>query len=92
MNEDRLVVFSLAVSGISLYSHFMPNIAETVAVPQSDGEKKAIREAEILGLLHLLAIAGITSYYAKSSLPIMLALLLGASMFATYEYAFTRSA
>ena len=90
MNTDRLIVFSLALGSVGLYASFLPNVATIALDYQSDAQKSVLREAEFIGTAHLLVVAAIASYISKSSLPLLLAVLLGASMFATYEYALMR--
>lgn len=90
VNDKDLIIFYMALSAVGLYAAFLPNVAELAANYQTPDERKVIREAELIGTAHLLIVAVITSSVAKSALPLLLALLLGGSMFATYEYALSR--
>jgi len=90
MNNDNLLVFSIALGAIGLYSTFMPPVHEVVNGEQSNGEKQALREAEMIGTAHLLAVALIASFMAKSAMPLLLAAGLGVSVYLSYEYAMAR--
>ena len=90
MDESKLVIFSLAFGTIGLSAVFLPPVSELAKTSQSDGEKQVIHETELIAGAHILIVAGITSYMAKSAFPFWLAVLMSAAMFATYEYALRR--
>lgn len=85
-----MIIFSLATGSITLYSLFLPHVAEIALANQSEEEKSVLRESEMIGTAHLLVLGAITSYLTKSPLPLFLGVILSLTMFATYEYAMAR--
>ena len=90
MNEKNLIIFSLALGSVGLYSTFVPSLHQVAMDNQSTDEKSVLREAELIGTLHLLAVAGAAAYMAKTAVPLLMAVVLGASIFVSYEYAMAR--
>jgi hypothetical protein len=90
LKEDGLIFFTLAVGSVGMYSLFLPPLHEIAKGNEGEGEKQVLRESEMICAAHLLLVAGITAYLAKSPVPFFLAIILGASIFASYEYALAR--
>ena len=92
MDESKLIIFTVSITGLHLYGAFLPPVSEVAINYQTPDEKAVLREAEFIGTAFLLATAGITAYAAKSALPLVLTALIATAMFATYEYALARVA
>lgn len=92
MDEKQLVIFSIAYGTIGLSSVFLPPVAQVAATSQSDGEKQVVHETMLIAGAHILIVAGLTSYMAKSMFPFWLALAIAGSLTLTYEYALRREA
>lgn len=90
MDESKLIIFTVTVTGLHLYGAFLPPVSEIASAYQTDGQKQVLREAEFIGTGFLLVIAGMTSFFAKSALPFLLTVLIAGAMFGTYEYALAR--
>ena len=90
MDESKLIVFTLAIGSIGLYAVFLPPVSHVATTYQTPDEKRVLRETEGIGTGLLLTIGAVASSMTKSAVPLMLALFLGAAMFATYEYAMMR--
>lgn len=90
--EDKTVVFFLALGGVSLYGAFLPHVSEVAINYQTPDERRVLREAECIGSAFLLGVAFFTAYLAHTGWPFVLALVIGGSMFAVYEYALARVA
>ena len=90
MDESKLVIMSLAMGTIGLSAVFLPPVGNVALTNQSDDEKQVIHETELIAGVHILIVAGITSYLAKSAFPFLLALLVSGGMWFAYEYAMAR--
>ncbi len=90
MNEKNLIIFSLAIGSVGLYSTFLPSLHQVATENQSADEKSVLREAEFIGTAHLLAVSLAAAYMAKNAIPVLIAVALGVSIFFSYEYAMAR--
>ena len=90
--EDKTVVFFLALGGVSVYGAFLPPVSEVAVNYQTPDEKAVLREAECIASGLLLAVAMFTAYLANTGWPFILAIVISAAMFGTYEYALARVA
>lgn len=90
MNEEKLIVFTLGLSAIGLYTAFLPPVAEVATSYQTLDEKRVLREAEGIGTGLLVLVGAFASSLSHSAMPVLLAVILGAAMFGVYEYAMAR--
>lgn len=91
MKQDDLVIFTLAISSIAFYGTFLSPVSEIATTEQTPGEKQVHRESAWIATAHLVVVAGIAAFAAKSHIPLTIAVLLAVSILLTYEYALART-